>query len=1408
LSDDSKSASSQRSWLPAVAVLLGVLGFANYRNGTPSAPTTAMAPSGGPGGGSGSDKGATGPFEITLGLHASVAPRKPSSSDTLLEPLNYFLYSNKTPPEAKPAIRWQLETLIVCVPNPIDSAAGYHFDLVVESLEAAMSAQGFVRDRFVFPWRDFRDRVAADPKRRYDREERQRLREAGAILFRRSERGETETSRRLVMILLVGESPLLGISKKAFDDSVRLIRKDLPAEAKKPKSSFCLANPLRDEIPVLGPFFSGSADSLAIAIAEWLGKNDWLRFNVVSGSAMNVDKDAFEASFQQTVRVPFAPPVHFHATIAPSSLLQSELIRFVYDHRGWLSQPRIAWLRENSVFGHGQGLLQNPVFHVDGEEVPITEFSFPIHISRVRSAYNAALDTARQQLPELPSQRQLSTIPFDDPDYPRDVLPQFAEAMTATSVDMVLNQITTGLARDRFNYVGITATDTRDRIFLTELVRQHCPDAQILVIENDLLFLHAQARDFFKGALVGSTYPLTPYGHLPLNLAETEKYRFPNEPCTGIFNAAILLCHPNIAANCDSPTAVLPELSKFSQDDLEALKRLHRFAFRYRCSCGTSPGAASDKFWRKQPGIWITVVGNDAFWPLQTTSIRQAAERRIDLPRNDNTKNLPAGPGDANRETERAKTDVLVNYTTSARVQENLADTEERIVPPTIATHFDAFDRIVIVLVLFAGASEVTRFFRGRGFWRWWLDHEQSELRLKAAGAELTAFREVRQWAGLRRPGVLLFSFRGVVVLLVTLAAAYLCAIRVSDLIRGDVDGNCIRQFLAGLAGCAVLTELTILFAKSKYRAEKDRAEKHPAEKHRVKLKHPSSWQHAWRGISLLLLIAIVGILIGGVYRAAHLQAGNADRHRQLAIGPFFNWIDVMLFVFASVVLAELARMIINVAADACDTPATGRGWDVVNIVAVVLPTGLAAWLCYCTCSFNWNAFFFERAAHSLSGVSLWTSWLLVMGCFYLYAWARLKALQLIGNHLGGVTKPEVVADPHIGREREMPWPVYNFVPHFSEWTIRTARHLEETREHLVEMLRWPLPWLRRKHPGRMIVVVGILVLWLALLFPKSGLNLYLFDRWLAAAMGFAVTLFFVLWVTWLYSVITFLKEIETLFDQITWLPLTRSLSRLPTEVKPFLGRSLYFIQDLHDFDLRIPESYIQTMKQSALETSAADPGDPAAKAVATKIQGVMTALDPWMPAGHDLIQRQNWINAVSQSIWHHALNDEWTNRRPENAFDVPLSPAALAAEQKKPAQLSLLELADDFIAIQLILYCNPLLRYAWRAFFCVALSAFLFLLAIASYAAPPQGFFGTTALSMMGVMAVVAAFFATQIERNQLLSRVAGTTPGKINFDWTFIFQSLALFVIPLLVVINYMFPGALDWLQDFIAPLFRVLK
>jgi hypothetical protein len=111
-------------WAILVATL-GFFGLSNLRNQTP---TTTSAESTLP----------------SMGRPASV-PRKDRARERVLGPLKDFLFSEETVAPTKEREdngNWQLETMIVCVPNPIQSAVGYYFDPVIESLQQAMSSQG------------------------------------------------------------------------------------------------------------------------------------------------------------------------------------------------------------------------------------------------------------------------------------------------------------------------------------------------------------------------------------------------------------------------------------------------------------------------------------------------------------------------------------------------------------------------------------------------------------------------------------------------------------------------------------------------------------------------------------------------------------------------------------------------------------------------------------------------------------------------------------------------------------------------------------------------------------------------------------------------------------------------------------------------------------------------------------------------------------------------------------------------------------------------------------------------------------------------------------------------------------------------------------------------------------------
>ncbi len=189
----------------------------------------------------------------------------------------------------------------VC-PQSVESAVGYCFDPVIESLQTAMSSEGFVLDRYYLPWHDYRIRVAARPTLRVDRDIRNAyLNSPGSLLFRKVETASAK-GKRLVLMLLVG-SPLWGISKGAFTKSVEWIRASFAGLSQNKAARLHYIPPAK--VRILGPFFSGSADSLAMAISETShseANKDLCGFLVVSGSALNVDKRQFERQAVATAR--------------------------------------------------------------------------------------------------------------------------------------------------------------------------------------------------------------------------------------------------------------------------------------------------------------------------------------------------------------------------------------------------------------------------------------------------------------------------------------------------------------------------------------------------------------------------------------------------------------------------------------------------------------------------------------------------------------------------------------------------------------------------------------------------------------------------------------------------------------------------------------------------------------------------------------------------------------------------------------------------------------------------------------------------------------------------------------------------------------------------------------------------
>jgi hypothetical protein len=166
---------------------------------------------------------------------------------------------------------------------------------------------------------------------------------------------------------------------------------------------------------------------------------------------------------------------------------------------------------------------------------------------------------------------------------PADQLPALRPQLTSPVVENQINGILDNLQHEGVSAVGIVATDERDVLFLARLLKRQAPDVQLFFTGNNLLYLHTDYLPYVRGALVASTYPL----YLPNQNRPGKRELFQSMVAEGVFNAVQLQMNGATPINGSKPTL-----------------------WDY-CSPSRQSGPCV-------PPVWISVVGDDGFWPLKT----------------------------------------------------------------------------------------------------------------------------------------------------------------------------------------------------------------------------------------------------------------------------------------------------------------------------------------------------------------------------------------------------------------------------------------------------------------------------------------------------------------------------------------------------------------------------------------------------------------------------------------------------------------------------------------------------------------------------------------------------------------------------------------------------------------------
>ncbi len=519
--------------------------------------------------------------------------------------------------------RIEAQFLIATVPDPIDSRFGYRFDSVLDSVQMAVESRGWRFDRSWLPWwpsgRQLGDREKPRPVDDGSELVDRHLHEAkpGVMLFR-GKRQDHNPRQPLLVVLLVGETPTSGIAKGALTESLNVIGSYHESIALERAvrhfvaglsfwSLLKVSSPI--EVRVIGPFFSGSAPSLASTISRWLERWEnvnWPTFvtvSVRSGSAARINKQKFQtAAGHGRLR----SRISYDATVLHLDAVMPSLFKFLHTCNGGQPLGKVALLTESDTeFGAVRSKVTRK--WADAQGTIVTTMKFPFHISELAVAYDQRDRKKEKNGTTLVRPSSRLTIPFDETGSPRDVVPSLSPAMDTARSEFLMSKILETIAMEDFRYVGINASDTRDVIFLAGLIHQYCPDVQLFVTEGDLLLGHPRYSSELRGMIVATSYPLFSMSQkwTPPYKGEGRRHLFSNQGDQGVFNAVVSLLEEQVGEGeyCETLFDYGPPF--------EEMKNLSVFATidsRNDLPIRSQP--------RLRPSLWFNVVGARGLWPV------------------------------------------------------------------------------------------------------------------------------------------------------------------------------------------------------------------------------------------------------------------------------------------------------------------------------------------------------------------------------------------------------------------------------------------------------------------------------------------------------------------------------------------------------------------------------------------------------------------------------------------------------------------------------------------------------------------------------------------------------------------------------------------------------------------------
>lgn len=425
----------------------------------------------------------------------------------------------------------RIELALAAIPDPRVPRHRRQYDNAVTAINQGMLRDGFVLDRFGFPWsKDLQStfesgvsdsRTAESGSSSSNDKPMVEDDHYGLMIFRRDRwRDKNPNFGREIdvrALYLIPETAAYGLQQAALRSAVAKIdagvmdakgAAHVMSEGNESAAAKKRAGAPASPVPVVlfGPMFSGSLDSVReTAVALWSASaSAWPHVNSMEAVSTSATVDSNEAVNESRAR----PQLHY-TTSARSDGAKLKFIQRIAGRIG-VAPNKVAIVYEATTFG------LEACRHVStGESIPdlckeATQLPFPVNIADVRFGLRAKTAAhAAQTKNSLPMSFDDTRLSLEDGAENGSEFPESHQSpLTAVSTELELEHLIRVLKSQGSELVVIIATDVRDRLFLIEQISSQLDGALFVDLGADRLLGHPDFIHATRGVLTLSSSSL------------------------------------------------------------------------------------------------------------------------------------------------------------------------------------------------------------------------------------------------------------------------------------------------------------------------------------------------------------------------------------------------------------------------------------------------------------------------------------------------------------------------------------------------------------------------------------------------------------------------------------------------------------------------------------------------------------------------------------------------------------------------------------------------------------------------------------------------------------------------------------------------------------------------------------